>query len=74
PAESPDISPIEPVWDILKRRLYALLQLPTSVEELRKKILEVWDGITVDEINHFIHQMPERVEAVIKTLGGPTKY
>ena len=38
PAYSPDMSPIEHVWD-------ALVPVPTNIQQLRKAIEEEWDHI-----------------------------
>lgn len=74
PASSPDMSPIEPLWQILKRRLRAQPRLPTTLEGLKASVKEVWDGIEVAEVNHLIDQMPERIQALLDNHGGHTKY
>ena len=74
PANSPDMSPIEPIWHILKHRLRALPRLPTTQEGLKKTIKKLWDELTVEEIDHYIAQMPERVRALLKANGVHTKY
>ncbi|GFV05226.1 transposable element Tc1 transposase [Trichonephila clavipes] len=37
-ARSPDISPIDPVWDMMGRRLH----LPGHVDELARQLEEIW--------------------------------
>jgi transposase len=74
PPSSPDLSPIENLWDILKTRIAARGRVPTSQQELEDAVREAWDSITTDEINHFIAQMPDRLQAVINAQGGHTKY
>ncbi|KAL1711407.1 hypothetical protein EV715DRAFT_215355, partial [Schizophyllum commune] len=70
----PDVSAIEPVWGLLKHRLRQLPRTPTSVNELMRTFQRLWDELTIDEINHFVDQMPDRIEAVIRARGGHTKY
>ena len=74
PPSSPDVSAIEPVWGLLKHRLRQLPRTPTSVNELMRTFQRLWDELTIDEINHFVDQMPDRIEAVIRARGGHTKY
>ncbi|GFU79196.1 acetylcholinesterase-1 [Trichonephila clavipes] len=40
PAYSPDLNPIEYVWDMLGRRIPALQPPPTCLPELRKALLD----------------------------------
>jgi transposase len=53
PPYSPDLSPIENVWRILKQRLKANHVWSTK-DELREAIQTEWDRITLDEINRYI--------------------
>lgn len=74
PAASPDMSPIEPVWHVLKEKLRALPRTPTSKEELKIVIREAWDSITEQEIDKYVNSMQDRVRALIEARGGHTKY
>ncbi len=42
PPQSPGLNPIEMVWRILKQRVKR--RKPTSKEELKRMLLEEWDG------------------------------
>ncbi|RZB62217.1 DDE 3 domain containing protein, partial [Asbolus verrucosus] len=42
PPRSPDLSPIEHVWDIIGRRLGNLLRPPQTLDELRHQIQVTW--------------------------------
>jgi hypothetical protein len=53
PPNSPDLSPIENIWRLLKQRLKARRTWNT-VAELKETILLEWDLITLDEINQYI--------------------
>ncbi|GFT22506.1 transposable element Tcb2 transposase [Trichonephila clavipes] len=45
PAYSPDLNPIEHVWDMLGRRIAARQPAPTWLPELRRELLDKWCNI-----------------------------
>ncbi|UYV71194.1 Transposase [Cordylochernes scorpioides] len=73
PPYSPDLSPIEHVWDIIGRRLHALPQ-PRSEDELWQMVEREWRVIPQDAIRTLIDSLPRRVAACIAVRGGPTCY
>ncbi|GFX25266.1 DDE_3 domain-containing protein [Trichonephila clavipes] len=70
PAHSPDLSPVEHVWDQLKR------QMPSSysVHDLELAVQDLWAHLPQDNIKCLINSMPDRVVACIAAGGGPTRY
>ena len=68
PPQSPDLNPIELVWDELDRRAKA--KLPTSAVHLWKLLQESWENISGDYLVKFVNRMPRICEAVIKAKGG----
>ncbi|UYV70330.1 Transposase [Cordylochernes scorpioides] len=73
PPYSPDLLPIEHVWDIIGRRLHALPQ-PRSEDELWQMVEREWRAIPQDAIRTLIDSLPRRVAACIAVRGGPTCY
>ncbi|UYV66550.1 Transposase [Cordylochernes scorpioides] len=73
PPYSPDLSPIEHVWDIIGRRLHALPQ-PRSEGELWQMVEREWRAIPQDAFRTLIDSLPRRVAACIAVRGGPTCY
>jgi hypothetical protein len=67
PPNSPDLSPIENVWGILKIRLAA--REPKNVAGLRATLLEEWDNLEQDIIDRLIGTMPERFQMCITAEG-----
>ncbi|GFV08123.1 transposable element Tcb2 transposase [Trichonephila clavipes] len=67
---SPDFSPVEHVWDNLKR------QMPSchSVHDLELAVQDLWAPLPKDNIRCLINSMPDRVAACIAAGGGPTRY
>ncbi|GFU68310.1 uncharacterized protein TNCV_834371 [Trichonephila clavipes] len=69
-ARSPDLSPVEQVWDQLKR------QMPSchSVHDLVLAAQDLWAHLSQDNIRCLINSIPDRVVACIAAGGGPTHY
>ncbi len=45
PAYSPNMSPIEHVWDALDRRIRQRVPVPVNIQQLRTAIEEEWTNI-----------------------------
>ncbi|UYV81243.1 K02A2.6-like [Cordylochernes scorpioides] len=73
PPYSPELSPIEHVWDIIGRRLHALPQ-PRSEDELWQMVEREWRTIPQDAIHTLIDSLPRCVAACIAVRGSPTCY
>ncbi|GFT06548.1 transposable element Tcb1 transposase [Trichonephila clavipes] len=74
PAYSPDMSPIEHVWDIVGRRLTRYLRPVASTDELWLRIQTIWNTLPQADIQNLFKSMPRRVAAFIAARGGHTKY
>jgi len=74
PAQSPDLNPIENLWDILERRIRKHRPIPTNKREFFKVLKEEWNKIDENQLIRLVQSMPRRIEAVIKNKGNPTKY
>ncbi|GFX80689.1 transposable element Tcb2 transposase [Trichonephila clavipes] len=67
---SSDLSPVEHVWDHLKRQMlscHSLHDLELAVQDLRAHLPQ-------DNIRCLINSMPDRVVACIAAGGGPNRY
>ena len=74
PSQSPDLNPIENLWQELKTRLYHARPRPSNKDELFALLKREWEALPQDVLRNFVHSMPRRIEAVIKAKGGHTKY
>jgi transposase len=74
PACSPDMNPIEHLWDELGRRIRNRQNAPITLLELENALLEEWRQIPQENIRRLIRSMPRRCAALIQARGGPTKY
>ena len=72
PPQSPDLNPIEHLWKEVDRRVRE--QSVTSKETLKKAIELAWSQITPETTKNLVMSMPNRIQAVVTSKGGPTKY
>lgn len=72
--QSPDLNPIEHLWQHVKQRLGEYSTMPKGVWEIWERVAEVWNEIPPEVCQNLIESMPRRLEAVIKAKGGHTKY
>ena len=61
PAQSPDINPIEHLWELLKRRLNKYEEPPKGVYELWDRVAEEWNKITPEDCQNLIESLPRRL-------------
>ena len=74
PAVSPDLSPIEHVWDEMKRKLRQLPNQPVTLAQLRQTLVNIWNGIPQAFFNRLISSMRRRCQACVNAGGGHTRY
>ncbi|KAL0202751.1 hypothetical protein M9458_000769 [Cirrhinus mrigala] len=74
PSMSPDLNPIEHVWDQLKQRLDDRTPPPRDLAELRVALVEEWNALPQNNIMRLVRSMRRRCQAVIAANGGNTRY
>ncbi|GFW78223.1 transposable element Tcb2 transposase [Trichonephila clavipes] len=74
PAYSPDMNPIEQVWDALGRQVAGRQPPPQTLQELERALLEEWDRILQLVINSLIDSMPQRCSTLLEVRGNHTPY
>lgn len=81
PARSPDLSPIENLWRLVKDMMYKLhpelIHMRNNAETHEYMIgaaQEAWDHLDLDIMKHLSETMPHRVQAIIDAEGWYTKY
>ncbi len=48
---------------------------PTNLKQLRDAIMSMWTKISEECFQHLVKEsMPQRIKAVLKVKGGPTRY
>jgi hypothetical protein len=73
-ARSPDLNPIEHLWDNMGKQLRAMEYRPNHLNQLREALLDIWRNIDQTDIRNLILSMPERCQAVINARGGNTRF
>ena len=74
PPRSPDLNPIEHVWNFLKWKMARRVPRLNSIAQLATALKEEWSAIPQERIRSLIASMPNRVRSVITAKGGSTSY
>ncbi len=72
PVCSPDLSPIENIWRIIKRKMRQ--RRPKTVEQLEACIRQEWDNIPIPKLEQLVSSVPRRFQTVIKSRGDATQW
>ena len=73
PARSPDLSPIEHLWDCLSGKVRRRND-DNKLRELERALHQEWLNIPLQVIRRLINSMRRRCLAVINKTGGHTRY
>jgi transposase len=71
PAMSPDLSPIEHLWSIIKNELETMK--PMKMEQWLEKINGIWQGFGPEYLAKFFDSMKERLQKCISSEGRTIK-
>ncbi|GFT95334.1 transposable element Tcb2 transposase [Trichonephila clavipes] len=74
PARSPDLNPIEQVWDFLGRRLAARTLPPVTIRELQLALQDEWAAMPQQLIDTLILSMDRRCETCLAVRGDHIPY
>ncbi len=72
PACSPDLSPIENIWSIIKRKIRQ--RWPQNLQQLETYIRQEWDQIPTPKLQKLITSMSRRLQTVLKRRGDATPW
>ena len=74
PNRSPDLNPIENLWSILAKRVYANYKQYNTVEEPKRAIRRAFLGLDQEVLENLVRSMSNRIYQVINRSGGLTDY
>ncbi|KAI4293435.1 hypothetical protein PAPHI01_2709 [Pancytospora philotis] len=72
PAMSPDMNPIENLWEYVKRRVAELE--PKNIADLKSKIMQAWSEIPLAVCQKYAMSFANRALALCRSRGEHTKY
>ena len=72
PAVSPDMNPIEHIWDYLGRKARARGNVH-NLRDLENAFIQEWDNIPNVVIRRYVRSMRGRLAACINSRGGHTR-
>ena len=70
PAQSPDLSVIENVWEILKEKIFH--RKLRTLDEFWEVAVEEWNNISREQISFLYDSIPRRLNTVLMSRGGHT--
>ncbi len=74
PALSPDLNPIENLWDQLSRCVEGCNPAPQNLSDLRTALQEEWDAMPQQIISRLVNSMKRCCQAVIDAQGHMRSY
>ncbi len=74
PPQSPDLNPIEHLWDEVEWEIRIMDVQPANLQKLHNAIISIWTKISEECFQNLVESMPRRIKAVLKAKGGPTQY
>ncbi len=57
-SQSPDLNPIEHLWDVVEREIRIMDVQPTNLQQLRDAIMSIWTKISEECFQYFVESMP----------------
>jgi dipeptidase len=72
PPQSPDINPMEHLWDEIGRKIRT--HNVRNKQQLKNAILTEWNAIDPEITKKLVNSMKKRLIDDIKARGGPTRY
>ncbi len=73
PPQSPDLNPIEHLWDVVEREIHIMDVQLKNLQQMCDAIMTIWTKISEECFQHLLLNL-WRIKAVLKAKGGPTRY
>jgi hypothetical protein len=71
---SPDMNPIEHVWDFIGRKIHQRNPKCQNIDEFRTAILQEWQPFPQEWLRRLVRSMTRRVRELHNKRGGYTRY
>ncbi len=60
PPQSPDLNPIEHLWDVVEREIHIMDVQTTNLQQLCDAIMTIWTKISEECFQHIVESMPSK--------------
>ena len=74
PAMSPDLNPIEHLWDQLGHAVRVRVTNTAPLADLHRLLVEEWNAIPPQRVTRLVTSMRRSCQAVVAAYGSPTRY
>ena len=74
PPYSPDLNPIETVWDLIKDYIQENYPEHLTPTQLRRAVMAAWESISEEKLRELVGSIQARYKAVIRANGMHTEY
>ncbi|GBN05350.1 hypothetical protein AVEN_176547-1 [Araneus ventricosus] len=74
PPNSPDINPMEHIWDVMDQQLRAQTPPCPNISTLPDRCLDIWYNLSPVMYQKRVASMPRRFAVCLKDKGGATSY
>ena len=74
PPQSPDLNPIENLWNWIKQKRQKKFGMPKDKVALINQIMEIWDEVDDKLLENLAQSVERRLDSVIRLGGRQTKY
>ena len=72
PSLSPDLNPIEHIWDVIGQKVRSRVAL--NIRDLERFVVEEWNGVAQLTLGNYMASMRSRCQAVVNANGGHTRF
>lgn len=73
PAQSPNLNPIENLCSIMESKISTKNPIK-DLNYMKANVMESWESVPTEKLEHLAASMPERLQAVIAAKGEPTPW
>jgi hypothetical protein len=73
PAMSPDMNPIEHIWDVLGRNVRRY-HTPQNILQLTNALIAEWNNLPNNIVQCFVNSMRRYVDALLRARDGHNRY
>ena len=72
PSLSPNLNPIEHIWDAIVQRVRS--RVPLNIRDLERFVIEEWNGVVQLTLRNYIASMRSCCQAVVNSNRGHTRF